>query len=338
MSPLVSVIIPTYNSADYISESIGSVLSQTYADFEIIVVDDGSTDNTAEVVKLINDRRIKYIKTDNKGNYFARNRGVRESAGEYIAFLDADDIWMKGKLKAQVSILDKHKDIGLCCTDHYLFFGKKKEDVYIDTLHSFSEDFLSHSNFIEKLLLENVIITSSVIIRKSCFEHLGVFDTGCQNAMDYEMWLRITLNYRAYYLRDRCLLKRIHVSNISENKINTLNALLYIFNKMDSYVECAKFSGRKYRPLVRKKIQNAMYNLGLEYLRVKNYASAFQYLRNSEHVEKKIFRYLAMFVARFRIGFLVPLINLYRLQRQRSSLVPAKENFNESVIREIKNT
>ncbi len=324
MNRLVSVIIPTYNSSEYISEAINSVLLQAYNELEIIVIDDGSTDTTEETVKKIRDNRIRYIKSEKQGNYFARNMGIRKSRGEYIAFLDADDIWLKDKLKKQVDVLSKDNDVGLCCTDHYIFFGGKKSDTYADMLHSFSRDLLSHANFIERLLIENIIITSSVMVRKSCFEHLGVFDTAYQNAMDYDMWLRIILNYKAYYIKDRCLLKRRHVLNISKDKINTLSALLYIFTKAKSYIGGTKFFDVHHEELVEKKTRKIMYGLGLEYLSAKDYKNAFQYLRDSKTAEKNAFRYFAMSVAKLHAGFLAALIDLYRSQRQKSKIVRRK--------------
>lgn len=324
MNRLASVIIPTYNSSEYISEAINSVLLQTYNELEIIVIDDGSTDMTEETIKKIRDNRIRYIKSEKQGNYFARNMGIQKSRGDYIAFLDADDIWLKDKLKKQIDVFNKDNDVGLCCTDHYIFFDGKKSDTYADILHSFSRDLLPHAKFIERLLMENIIITSSVVVRKSCFEHLGVFDTAYQNAMDYDMWLRVILNYKAYYIKDRCLLKRKHVLNISKNKINTLSALLYIFTKVKSYIEGTQFFDARHKELVEKKMRKTMYDLGLEYLNARDYKNAFQYLRDSKATEKNVFRYFAMSVAKLHAGFLAALIDLYRSQRQKSKIVNRK--------------
>src|SRR3989304_595361 len=106
--PRVSVIIPTYNTAHYIAPAVESVLGQTYQDTEIIVVDDGSTDNTRTVLTPYMDR-IQYIVQDNKGRSEARNRGIHQSQGEFIAFLDADDLWLPDKLSQQVAALDEHE-------------------------------------------------------------------------------------------------------------------------------------------------------------------------------------------------------------------------------------
>src|SRR3990172_2985097 len=115
--PLVSVVIPTYNSAQFIGEAVRSVLEQTYSHHEVIVVDDGSTDNSEDVLRLFGER-IQYIHQENRGPSAARNGGIRLAKGDYICFLDADDLWLPGELEVQVSFMGCHKDVGLVLSDH----------------------------------------------------------------------------------------------------------------------------------------------------------------------------------------------------------------------------
>src|SRR3990170_2838516 len=115
--PKVSVIIPTYNREKYIVETLQSVFAQTFTDYEVIVIDDGSTDNTADVLRPYLDR-IVYIRKPNGGQGSARNVGIKVAKGEYIAFLDSDDLWMPEKLELQVKYLDNNKDAGLVFTDY----------------------------------------------------------------------------------------------------------------------------------------------------------------------------------------------------------------------------
>ena len=317
---LVSVIIPTYNYSCYLGEAILSVLGQTYQNFEIIVIDDDSTDDTQDVIASIKDQRLKYMKISKAGNYCARNIGIKSSRGEYIAFLDADDMWMINKLKDQVAIFKEHRDVGLCCTDHYLFFDKNKDNLYVDSVHGFRQDFIVQNNFVERMLEDNAIITSSVMVRKTCFEHLGMFKTVHQNAMDYEMWLRIVLNYKVHYLKNRYVLKRMHNLNISSDKIRSLNALLYVFKEMDSFVDKSTFFNIKYKRLIKERLKKILYFLGIENISIKNYSEALKHLYASKYSKKNIFKYFAILVARLRIGFLIPVINLYRVKRQKSEL------------------
>ena len=115
--PKVSVIIPAYNSSGFIEDALESVFKQTYRNYEVIVVDDGSTDKSAEIIGSFSDKRIIYIYQENHGVSVARNKGILESKGEYIAFLDSDDLWLPEKLEKQVAILNNNKNTGLVYTD-----------------------------------------------------------------------------------------------------------------------------------------------------------------------------------------------------------------------------
>src|SRR5689334_23008717 len=115
----VSVIVPTFNSARFLCEAIGSVHAQTYKDYEIIIVDDGSTDDTQNVVKEL-DKPCKYFYQNNAGPSVARNYGISESSGEFVAFLDADDAWLPGKLEMQIRLFDRHPEVGAVETASYL--------------------------------------------------------------------------------------------------------------------------------------------------------------------------------------------------------------------------
>ena len=323
---LVSVILPAYNASNYIKEAIGSVLEQTYGNFEIIVINDGSTDDTENKLLSIKDGRIRYIKTENSGNYFARNRGIRESRGEYIAFLDTDDIWLGDKLKKQIEVFNKYKDIGFCCTDEYIFFYNDRKKLYINRRNVFSDDILLQNNFIEKLLYENFINTSSVMIKRSCIDRVGKFDTTGRHSMDYEMWLRVALNCRAYYIKDRLVLRRIHEDNISHDRIDSTKTLFYTVNKINANIENNKFFDENQKKIIDKKIELVKYRLGIEYLSLMEYKNALRYLNDSNYPEKGLFRRIAVLIARSRARFLIPFVNLYRLHRRKKQLVAVRKS------------
>ncbi len=169
--PRVTVVIPTYNTARYLSAAIQSVLDQTYKDFEVIVVDDGSTDNTRELLAEIRDPRLRVICTENRGVAAARNTGWRLGKGEYIAFLDADDVWSPHKLAVQVAYLDSHCDVGLVgalmyyCDERGRIFGRT--GVLLD-----------HDNDLERIRTARLMPfpISSVMCRRSLLEDIGGFD------------------------------------------------------------------------------------------------------------------------------------------------------------------
>ncbi len=213
MEPLVSVIIPTHNRADLVVQAVESVLNQTYENIETIVVDDGSTDNTSEVLKTY-EGRIKYIYQERGERSRARNKGFRCSSGHYIAFLDSDDMWLPMKIEKQVQLLDQEPDVGLVYTAVQFIDAQGnplKGDICWDTpqRHVFYEDLMTH----------NVVTgtTSSVMIRRICLERVGLFDESMNTCEDLDLFRRIAKYYQFYKI-DLPLVKfRIHGGNTQQN-------------------------------------------------------------------------------------------------------------------------
>jgi hypothetical protein len=193
--PAVSVIIPTYNTAHLISDAIDSVLAQTYRDLEIIVVDDGSTDNTAEVLADYQDR-ISYIYQENQERSAARNNGIGRAQGEYVAFLDADDYWAPDKLTKQIALLAQRPDLGLVYSQAQTFYGDRKWPRILGTDFSKIEEL----NVFEGLLLGKSIPTLTVVVRTECLQTVGLFDERIIIGEDWDLWLRITLKYAVGYI------------------------------------------------------------------------------------------------------------------------------------------
>jgi len=224
---MVSIIIPTYNRGKYIREAIQSVLNQTYQNFEIIVSDDGSTDNTKEVVESFNDRRIKYFWNKNSGlPAVARNIGIKKSSGKYIAFLDSDDLWLAKKLEKQINEFEKNENIGLVCS-HRIYFDEKKE--WIKKININDKDFTFKSLFIR-----NKVTCSTVIVKRSIFDNIGLFNecTKLQAGEDYEMWLRIANSYRIKYIQEPLVKYRHHSNVIRKNFVERVNMLLAIYESL----------------------------------------------------------------------------------------------------------
>jgi glycosyltransferase involved in cell wall biosynthesis len=183
--PLVSVIIPTYNSADYIEEALQSVFEQTFQDFEIIVIDDGSTDGTGEVLKKYGDR-ISYLFQENNGPSSARNRGIRAARGEYIAFLDADDLWVSTKLEKQVSLFLQRKGLGMVTTGACSFDEKGVFGYSADKRKT-----LMVGDIARNIFLRSNIGTPTVMVRKEIFDSIGFFEENIRQSEDDNMWIRI---------------------------------------------------------------------------------------------------------------------------------------------------
>lgn len=208
-NPLVSIIIPTYNRAHFLKEAINSVLSQTYKNWELIIVDDGSTDNTSEVVRGFADKRIVYLKQENMGAPVARNRGIKESKGEYIAFLDSDDIWLPQKLQRQLEIFNTSR-----LNPRVVYTGIQ----YIDSKGSPKQrkkNALYRGNIFCYLLRKNVTTTSAILAKKECFDKCGLFDENLPSRQELDMLIRISLLFSVDYAPEILTLERIHDERIT---------------------------------------------------------------------------------------------------------------------------
>jgi len=230
--PKVSVIIPTYNCARYLPEAIESVLEQSYQDFEVVIVDDGPTDNTREIVSEYVKKfsgKIKYFFQANSGAVVARNAAIKSSSGEYIAVLDADDIWLSGRLEEGVKVLEREPDVGLVHAN----ISWMKEDGRVVSSPVRKKEFLSGRIFKEIFLRDAHISMPTVLVRSECFERVGLFDEhltklGCQ---DREMWLRVAQKYKFYYIDKVFGLYRMRSGSVSRDRDKMLKARYYVVDK-----------------------------------------------------------------------------------------------------------
>jgi glycosyltransferase involved in cell wall biosynthesis len=198
--PLVSVIIPTFNRATWVCEAIASVLAQTYAHLELIVVDDGSHDATPEVVQACGEG-LMYIRQAHAGVSAARNCGVAASRGVLIAFLDSDDTWLPRKIAAQVTLLQQQPDAQACYTDEiWIRHGVRVNARQIHQKHS--------GWLFEPSLPRCLISPSSIMLRRTLWDHLGGFDERLPACEDYDLWLRLALRTPVLLLPERLIVKR----------------------------------------------------------------------------------------------------------------------------------
>jgi glycosyltransferase involved in cell wall biosynthesis len=201
MMPKVSVIIPTYNRLSMLKEAVESVLAQDFEDMELIVVDDGSTDGTGEEMKGYGGRVKVLQHSENRGVSVARNRGILLAKGKYIAFLDSDDLWVKGKLKIQVTFLDDNPPYPLCYTDE--IWIRKGKRVNPKIKHS------KYSGWIfEKCLPLCTISPSSAVMRKTLFSKVGLFDEALPVCEDYDFWLRVSARFPIFFINRKLIIKR----------------------------------------------------------------------------------------------------------------------------------
>jgi len=203
----VSAIILTYNRAHMVTEAIDSVLNQTFKDFELIVVDNYSSDSTESVVKSYNDKRIRYFKHQNNGLIGVnRNYGIHKSRGEYIAFLDDDDLWLPEKLEKQVELLDSNKELGLVYSDTYIMDsnGNLRENTYFRRIKP------ARGNAFNELLQDNFIPMLTVVIRREMLSKVGIFNPRYKIALDYDLWLRIAEHYPIDFIEQPLAKYRVH--------------------------------------------------------------------------------------------------------------------------------
>lgn len=200
IKPQVSVIIPTYNRSWIIKEAIDSVLAQDYKEFELIVVDDGSTDHTSDVLDSSRNV-IKVLSQKNKGVSAARNRGIAEASGQFIAFLDSDDLWLPQKLSAQVEFFNQTPNALICQTEEVwirngLRVNPKKRHKKL-------------SGMIFKPSLELCLVSpSAVMIQRSLFDRVGEFDETLPACEDYDLWLRISCRFPVHLIDRPLIIKR----------------------------------------------------------------------------------------------------------------------------------
>ena len=194
--PDVSVIIPTYDRSEFLRTAIASVLAQTLQDFEIIVVDDASADDTQEVVGNLDDGRIRYIRHEiNKGVAATRNTGVLNSKGKYIAFLDDDDKWFPEKLKKQFDLLEtRPRIVGGVYTGSLAVEATSRKTLFRLTP-------TKRGNIFDEIFMQDSIApTSTFFLRKECFEKVGLFDVSLDFGEDFDMWLRISKEFQFEYI------------------------------------------------------------------------------------------------------------------------------------------
>jgi len=223
--PRVSVIIPTYNRGWIVQEAIESVLAQDYRDFELIVVDDGSTDDTDDILNSYRGD-IMVFRQKNQGVSAARNRGLSEASGRFIAFLDSDDLWLPQKLFRQVEFFNKNPDAQICQTEETWI----RKGVRVNPKQRHKKPW---GMIFEPSLALCLVSPSAVMIRRSLFEKVGGFDEALPACEDYDLWLRISCRYPVYLIETPLIIKRgghndqlSASSGLDKFRIKSLNKLI----------------------------------------------------------------------------------------------------------------
>lgn len=256
-NPVVSVIIPTYNYARFVGQAIRSVLDQTFTDYEIIVVDDGSTDETPEVLAGFGSS-IRVIRQKNKGGSAARNTGIAAARGKYIAFLDADDQWEPCKLEIQVEALERDPEVGIIFSDiQHIVNGCPVHKRY---LHERGYRYPASGHIFVNLLHEGFIFTPTVIVSRAVLEDVGGFDTTLRNCEDVDLWFRIVERYRGIFIDRPLVIRNQHGSGITSNMEDYLTGPIVVMSRL-----LARTENRTYREIIVNRLQKMNFDLGYYY-------------------------------------------------------------------------
>ncbi len=276
------------------------MLAQTYEDFELIIVDDGSTDDTREIVNNIPDQRIKYLWQENQKQSKARNYGIAEASGEYVAFLDSDDLWFPKKLELQMRALDEHPSSG-AVYGYAQRLGPNLEPLQTQEL-LLCKGGVCCSNIRDALIVSNFIPTSSLVVKRELFDYVGGFDATFTYAEDWDLWIRLAGAVEFCRVNQMVSAYRVHPGSITGNHENELKCELDIIARYAQYgptqtkqrAEMLVFANHAARA-VEEELSNSRYWVG----------SAFALVHNREDsmILRSIFANAATSSVRSRSGF-----------------------------------
>ncbi len=258
-----SIVMPVFNKEDYVRDSIISVLKQSHPYFELIIIDDGSTDNSEYIIQGIQDERIRYIKQENGGESSARNHGIKVAQYEYISFLDSDDLWLPDYLKTMDQLIDKYPCAGAfgCAYLH--------EEVTKDTLSNAIqmekcfEDRLISNYFDFDMSHEQALTASTTTVRKDVFKKIGGFPVGLKNWVDLDLWARIGLYYDVAFTDCICAIYNDVPGSVSK-VASKLHAPTY--DNYRAFLKCSDIQKDRKKSFREYVIQKKLYSAYQQYL------------------------------------------------------------------------
>lgn len=232
---MISVIIPLYNKENDIVQTVQSVISQTFSSFELLIVDDGSTDSSLKLLTNIDDSRIKIIRKENSGVSATRDLGIHEAKFKYIALLDADDIWYPTFLEEMVSLIKDYPNVSLMGSAYYLQTEEQTRLLYD---YGISPDFRGTIDYFEYAKVNTLYTSSSVVFKKQDYFILGGFDTSLRKGEDIDLWIKFGLHTLVAYLNKPLVIYKLDAQNrVSQIRIDKKSSLVY---RLDRYAEFEK--------------------------------------------------------------------------------------------------
>ena len=298
---LISIILPTYNRGNLLGIAIKSVLDQSYSNWELIIIDNNSTDNTDDIINQYQNHKIRILKINNDGNIAkSRNEGIKNAVGSYIAFLDSDDYWHKDKLSMCIKPLIKNPGTGVCHAERWEYDNDARKNIV--------KEYGPDENFTYKKLLErgNCLSLSAVIIPKAFIEKVGYFDERSEliTAEDYELWIRFAKeNLKINFINNILGTFKVHQASESNNRERNSRAIEYIINH---HVK---------NDIDNRKCKSSLWlNNGKQYHLNGEYSKAFKYYYKSL-IDSRTFYSQIIFI----ISLLIPLSILRMIYYKRNS-------------------
>ena len=232
VKPTASIVIPTYNRGKVLGRAIESVANQTFKDFEIIIVDDCSTDETKKLIDEFEDPRITYIKhKNNRGGAAARNTGIKAARGDFIAFQDSDAEWMPDKLEKQMNVFLSAKDDVNVVYTAFLWI-KDNHKSYIPAKGQAHKE----GDVLHQLLKRNFVDTATAVVRKKCFDKVGLFDEGLPRYQDWDLFIRLARHYHFKFVDEPLVISHFMADSISADNKAAITARKIIFEKNRSEI------------------------------------------------------------------------------------------------------
>jgi glycosyltransferase involved in cell wall biosynthesis len=258
-APLVSVVVPVYNGSRYLRQALDSALGQTYRSLEVVVVDDGSTDSSPEIIASYGSR-IRPLRQPNGGVALARNAGLRASAGDLIAFLDQDDWWLPEKVEKQVALFRADAELGLVHTGILQY--SENAGAFVDSVYVTDRSPRLQGRCYGELLQGNAIFNSSVMIRRSVLDNSGLFDPSLagNTCQDYDLWLRIARHHTLDYIPEQLAVLRLHGEQGTWNRRDMLGDELRLLER------ALGRQGLHGSPEIRARVAELLHDLGMAHL------------------------------------------------------------------------
>jgi glycosyltransferase involved in cell wall biosynthesis len=229
MPPSVSIVMAAKNYARFLPEAVESVLAQTFSDWELLIIDDGSTDNTPDVVHpFLADPRVRYTRADRLGQPRAKNLGITLARGEFIAFLDADDAWEPEKLEKQLPLFHNRPEVGV------VYCRRRLMDEAGNLMPRRQSPQPPRGRILDRMIVQNHVCFSSAMVRRIVFSHVGMFDPEWDLAIDYDLWLRVARHYEFDVVDEELVRYRTGHGNLSKKQADRVDTALSIMRRAET--------------------------------------------------------------------------------------------------------